>query len=89
MEQKDWDVQIQENDCLHITINEDIDLKDLDLVLLNETRTPILKMKINSRDIVLCCHTENPVFAQIGHSVKYVLGSGNDFYKDVLKDEIK
>ena len=84
---KDWDVQIQENDCLHITINEDVDLKDMDLVLLNETRTPILKMKINSRDIVLCCHTENPVFAQIGHSVKYVLGSGNDFYKDVLKDK--
>jgi hypothetical protein len=87
MEHKNWSVQAEGDDCVHITINEGIDLKDMDLVLLNETRTPILKMKINSRDIVLCCHTENPIFAQIGHSVKYVLGSGNDFYKDVLKDK--
>jgi len=85
MEQKDWCVQAEGNECVHITINEDVLLTDMELVLLSETRTPIIKMKVNNRDIFLCCHTENPMFVQIGHSVKYVTGSGADFYKDVLK----
>jgi hypothetical protein len=85
MELHDWDVKTEGDSCVHITINEDIDIKDMDLVLLSETRTPIIKMKVSSRDIFLCCHIEKPMFAQIGHSVKYVSGSGGDFYKDVLE----
>jgi len=85
VELKDWHVQTEGNACVHITINKDVLLTDVELVLLNENRTPIIKMKVRNRDIFLCCHTENPMFVQIGHSVKYVTGSGADFYKDILK----
>ena len=85
MELKDWHVQTEGNACVHITINKDVLLTDVELVLLNENRTPIIKMKVRNRDIFLCCHTENPMFVQIEHSVKYVTGSGADFYKDILK----
>lgn len=87
MNQKDWDVQAEGDECVHITINENVLLTDIDLVLLSETRTPIIKMKVNTRDIFLCCHTEKPMFVQIGHSVKYVTGSGGEFYKDVLNNK--
>ena len=87
MKQKDWCVQAEGDECVHITISEDVLLTDMDLVLLNETRTPIIKMKVNTREIFLCCHTEKPMFVQIGHSVKYVTGSGGDFYKDVLNNK--
>jgi hypothetical protein len=85
MELHDWDVQAEGDECVHIIIGEEIDINDMDLVLLSETRTPIIKMKVNSREIFLCCHTEKPMFVQIGHSVKYVTGSGADFYKDVIE----
>jgi hypothetical protein len=87
MKQQDWCVQAEGDECVHITINDDVLLTDMDLVLLSETRTPIIKMKVNTREIFLCCHTEKPMFVQIGHSVKYVTGSGGDFYKDVLKNQ--
>ena len=87
MKQQDWCVQAEGDECVHITINDDVLLTDMDLVLLNETRTPIIKMKVNTREIFLCCHTEKPMFVQIGHSVKYVTGSGGDFYKDVLNNK--
>lgn len=85
MHSKDWDVHAEGDECVHIIISEDVALTDEDLVLLSETRTPIVKMKVNTRDILLCCHTEKPMFVQIGHSVKYVMGSGGEFYKDVTK----
>lgn len=85
MQQKDWDVQAEGDECVHISISEEVALTDEDLVLLSETRTPIVKMKVNTREIFLCCHTEKPMFVQIGHSVKYVTGSGSEFYKDVTK----
>lgn len=85
MQQKDWDVQAEGDECVHISISEEVALIDEDLVLLSETRTPIVKMKVNTREIFLCCHTEKPMFVQIGHSVKYVTGSGSEFYKDVTK----
>jgi hypothetical protein len=85
MKLHDWDVYTEGDDCVHITIKEDVELEDVDLVLLSETRTPIIKMKLNSRVIFLCCHVEKPMFVQIGHSVRYVSGSGGGFYKDVLE----
>lgn len=79
----EWNVVAENDECVHITIKENIDINGLELVLLNETRTPIIKMKINTRNINICTHTEKPMFAQIGHSVKYVKGSGGDFYKEI------
>ena len=58
MKQQDWCVQAEGDECVHITINDDVLLTDMDLVLLSETRTPIIKMKVNTREIFLCCHTE-------------------------------
>jgi len=49
---------------------------------LSETRTPIIKMKITTREIHICTHTDKPMFAQIGHSVKYVMGSGYEYYQN-------
>lgn len=42
MEHKVWNVQTEGSACVHITINEDVLLTDVELVLLNETRTPIV-----------------------------------------------
>jgi hypothetical protein len=39
MEQKDWFVQAEGNECVHITINEDVLLTDVDLVLLNKNES--------------------------------------------------
>lgn len=88
MKDKDWSIRAEGEECVHITIDESINLSgdtEQELVILSETRTPIMKLKLNSHDIFLCCHTEKPMFAQIGHSVKYVSGSGYDFYKDVIE----
>lgn len=81
----DWEANAENDECVHIIINENIDIEGLELVLLSETRTPIVKLKLKNRDISICTHTEKPMFAQIGHSVKYVTGSGFDFYKDVVE----
>jgi hypothetical protein len=83
MHSKDWDVHAEGDECVHISISEDVALTDEDLILLSDTRTPIVRMKVNTREIFLCCHTEKPMFVQIGHSVKYVTGSGGEFYKDI------
>jgi hypothetical protein len=63
-----------------IQIGEDIDLTDLELTLISDTRTPIVKLKVNMREIHICSHTEKPMFAQLGNSVKYVKGSGKSMY---------
>ena len=85
MDNKDWDVKAEGDECVHITINDGVTIDGLELVLLSDTRTPIVKMKINARDINICTHTDRPMFAQIGHSVKYVTGSGDEYYDEVVK----
>lgn len=82
MNHSDWTVIADGENCVHIVIEETIDIDGLDLVLLSDTRTPIVKMKITTRDIHICTHTNKPMFAQIGHSVKYVMGSGHEYYQN-------
>ena len=86
MKDMDWDVNAQGSECVHITIKENVDIENMELVLLNDVRVPIVKMKLNSREIDICTHTEKPMFAQIGHSVKYVNGSGDVYYNDIVKN---
>jgi hypothetical protein len=80
--QKGWSVSADTEHCVHILIDDNIDLEGLELTLINDVRIPILKMKINTREIHICSHTEKPMFAQIGNSVKYVEGSGAEYYQN-------
>jgi hypothetical protein len=76
----EWIVVAESDECVLVQIGEDIDLTDLELTLISDTRTPIVKLKVNMREIHICSHTEKPMFAQLGNSVKYVKGSGKSMY---------
>lgn len=76
----EWNVVAESDECVLVQIGEDIDLTDLELTLISDTRTPIVKLKVNMREIHICSHTEKPMFAQLGNSVKYVSGSGKSMY---------
>lgn len=52
---KEWQVVAESDECVLVTIGEDVDLH-------------------------ICSHTEKPMFAQLGNSVKYVKGSGKSMY---------
>lgn len=76
-----WNVEAESDECVLVTINPDVELEGLELTLINDIRTPILKLKVNSREIHICSHTEKPMFCQLGNSVKYVKGSGSKSYQ--------
>lgn len=78
-----WQVEAENDECVLVTINPDVDLEGLELTLINDVRTPILKLKVNTREIHICSHTEKPMFCQLGNSVKYVKGSGSKSYQQV------
>lgn len=80
MNANDWEVIAETDECVLVTINEDVPLDELELTLINDVRTPIVKLKVNTREIHICSHTEKPMFAQLGSSVKYVKGSGKSMY---------
>ena len=77
-----WTVSADTEHCVHILIDEGVELDGLELTLINDVRLPIIKMKINTREIHICSHTEKPMFAQIGTSVKYVINSGAEYYEN-------
>ena len=77
---KDWKVEAESDECVLVTIEDHVVLDGLELTLISDTRTPIVKIKLNSRELHICSHTEKPMFAQIGNSVKYVEGSGKSMY---------
>ena len=80
MKNGSWSVTADTEQCVHIIIEDSVDITDLELTLISDVRIPILKMKVNSRDIHICTHTEKPMFAQLGNSVKYITGSGKNSY---------
>lgn len=77
----EWQVIAESDECVLVTISEDVDITGLELTLISDTRTPIVKLKVTSREIHICSHTEKPMFAQLGNSVKYVKGSGKSMYQ--------
>lgn len=77
---KEWHVVAESDECVLVTIADDVDLEGLELTLISDVRIPIVKLKVNSREIHICSHTEKPMFAQLGNSVKYVKGSGKAMY---------
>lgn len=78
----DWQVIAESDECVLVTIDEGVDIDGLELTLISDTRTPILKLKVTCREIHICSHTEKPMFAQLGNSVKYVKGSGKSMYTE-------
>ncbi len=85
MKLSDWKVNTVDNDCVKVNINEDVSINDTMLTLFNENRIPIVKMKVESREVYLCCHAERPMFIQVGDSVRYVDGSGYEAYEKIFK----
>lgn len=77
---KEWEVVAESDQCVLVTIGEDVDIEGLELILISDVRIPIVKLKVNSRKIQICSHTQKPMFAQLGNSVKYVKGSGSSMY---------
>lgn len=82
MKLSDWNVESLDHDCVKVTIKQDVSIDDTTLTLFNENRIPLVKMKVDSREIHLCCHVERPMFIQVGDSVKYVNGSGYEAYEE-------
>lgn len=80
----DWDVIAETEECVLVTISDSVSIDNLELVLISDTRQPIVKLKVNSREIHICSHTEKPMFAQLGNSVKYVSGSGKSMYEECV-----
>ena len=76
-----WEVNATSKECIEIIIHESVDLSDLTLIILNENRTQVLKLKLSSHHVSLCLPSCNPMFAQIGGQVKYVKGSGSEYYR--------
>ena len=77
---KEWSVVAETDECVLVTIDDSVSLDGLELTLINDVRIPIIKLKLNSREIHICSHTNKPMFAQIGNCVKYVEGSGKSMY---------
>ncbi len=77
-----WNVVADGDECVIVNINNDVELDVLELVLISDVRQPILRMKVSTREIYLCSHTEKPMFCQLGDSVKYVKGSGKKTYQN-------
>jgi len=75
-----WDVVAETEQCVLVTIDEDVDLTNLELTIIDEFRIPVIKLKVNTRDISICLQTGKPMFAQLGNSVKYITGSGKNSY---------
>ena len=85
---KDWTIRAEENEhgkCVHVLINEEVDISDLMFSLLDDERRLITNMKVTNREIYLCSNTDRPEYAQLGNCVKYVLGTGAETYKNVTK----
>jgi hypothetical protein len=85
MKNKDWSLTTEENKehgtCIHIIINKDVPIEGLMFKLLDEERKLITSTKVLTREIYLCTSLAKPEFAQLDDCVKYVEGSGKDYYK--------
>lgn len=70
--------------CIKINIDNDLLLEDANLKILGPERTLLISLKPKSYEIDICIYTGKPMFVELntpfGNSVKYVKGSGGDFY---------
>jgi hypothetical protein len=76
-----WNICVDVEGNIHLAIQDVIDITDLSLTFISDVRIPITTFKITSYNMVFPFNVCKPTFAQLGDSVKYVTGSGNEFYK--------
>lgn len=85
---KDWTINTETKDgqtCVHAHISDSLDISGLEFSLLDEERKLIVRMKVNAHEIYFCTTIGEPMFAQLGDCVKYVDGSGAEFYKEKIQ----
>ena len=84
LKSKDWSLKTESNNeddtCVHIFINEDINIEGLVLTLLDQERKIITEMKVTSHEVYMCVSLATPEFIKLGDCVKYVDGSGYETY---------
>lgn len=87
MQNKDWTLKVEEHKehgtCIHVIINDDVCIENLMFKLLDHERKLITVSKVTSREIYLCTSLAKPEFVELGDCVKYVTGSGKEFYKNI------
>jgi hypothetical protein len=81
---KDWKVSTIDNNCIKISIDPDLSLEGSFLKILGSERNLLTSIKPDSFEVEFCTYTGRPMFVELhtpeGVSVKYVEGSGKDFY---------
>lgn len=80
MKSSDWSVIAENDDCILVKIEESVDLNGLELIIKDDYRIAIVKLKLETHEVRICTYTGKPMFAEIGHSVKYVDKSGSKLY---------
>lgn len=80
-----WTVKRENDNCVHAHIDESVDITDLEFSLINDLRQKILTMKVTSHEVYVCSELARPTYAQLGDSMKYVDGSGSEYYKQVKR----
>jgi len=80
---KDWSVFVDRESemCVHAHLEDSVDISNLEFSLIDDERKVMVKTKVTSREIYICCNIKKPTFAQLGDCVKYVDGSGFETYK--------
>lgn len=83
---KDWKVSVINDNCIKIIIDPDLSLEGTSIKILGSERNLLDIVKPESFEIDFCAYTGRPMFVELhtpsGVSVKYVEGSGKDFYRN-------
>jgi hypothetical protein len=81
---KDWKVSIVNDNCIKISIDPDLSIKGCLIKILGSERNLLTSIEPDSLETEFCAYTGRPMFVELhtpeGVSVKYVEGSGKDFY---------
>lgn len=75
-----WRVKRTDDNCVLVEIDKTVDITGLEFSLINDHRQKILSMKVTSHEISICSDLQRPTYAQLGSTMKYVDGSGREYY---------
>lgn len=82
----DWKAKSDGDGCVHIQINETLNIEGGKIKFLGKDREPLIEIKISSRNINFCLKIGNPTFVEMhlesGVSIRYIEGSGKEFSKN-------
>ena len=70
--------------CIEIQIKDEIDLEDTTIKILGKDRNLLVKIPNPQHKTEVCLYTGSPMFVEVtnhfGSVVKYVEGSGDEYY---------